>query len=94
MPVDIRTLQTRLRKKQISTASKSLHQTSDPISNDPIRLRLVFDYFTYQDASSWSHTFSDPEVESSLHRWGWLLWGLNNNSGQLSREQGLMLIKS
>ena len=95
MPTSIRTLQTRfLKEKECTKLKEDSYQTNDLILNDSVRLKLAIGYFTYQNASSWLHTFSDPEIEISLHRWGWLLWGLNENSASLSREQGLALVRS
>lgn len=42
----------------------------------------------------WSAEFPDDEVTISLHRWNWLLRGLTDSPALMSREQGLLLMRS
>lgn len=59
-----------------------------------IKLKLAVDWFTLDTDQNWDATFSDPEVTTSLHRWGWLLHGITDAGSTLSRQEGLDLMRS
>jgi hypothetical protein len=58
-------------------------------------LMLTNGSLDFEGAPDWFTDFEDQEVANSLHRWGWLLYGLTEeNQFSLSREEGLSLIRS
>lgn len=58
------------------------------------RLKLAIGYFDFESLPNWLQDFDDQEVAISLQRWNWLLYGLTDNSLQISRVQGIALIRS
>jgi len=59
------------------------------------RLKLTNGWLDYDITPDWLVEFKDQEVENSLHRWNWLLYGLTEeNDYHLLREDGLSLIRS
>ncbi len=58
------------------------------------RLKLAIGYLDIESQPNWFEEFDDIEVAVSLHRWSWLLYALTDNSLQISREQGIALMRS
>lgn len=59
-----------------------------------VNLQLAYGSIDFITSSNWDITYSDPEITTSLHRWGWLLRRSNEDDATLSREQGLALMRS
>ena len=60
----------------------------------PIKLKLASGWKMYNGLPDWRESFSDPEQESSLHRWHWLLVALTDPNQNIDVGWGLALMRS
>ena len=89
LPGDIRYYRSRIIKVPYCTKDIFTHQKILPCS-----IQLAVGKIEFEHHLQWHLDFNDPEITTSLHRWGWLLRGITDADERITLEQGLGLIRS
>lgn len=89
LPVTVATIRARLlQKTEILSSNSSCTELA------ACNIKLAIGMMEFKSSSDWEIEFSDPEVTTSLHRWGWLLRGIADDEKTLTHDQGLALMRS